>query len=254
MGIDIYYPRANLPGAKLSPAYEFGNDGDLQPVKIPQIKIPEAGRQVLHSEKLKSPVQKLAKSKLNTKDEDKPTVTLEETLVIKTDSSIEESSDLRFALRYYKVSETIAVLDEYPLQQSSNAAQESEVLLKNILGALGVNVDELQLNPESFIWPLAEGFTSNAGDTVAAKQALQGFLLKCGQKDGFQNLLVFAGLIDDLLIGPESEKDRRDFKTQNFDCFLTLTHSLHSMLSFPQLKKDVWHQLQALHSRIQENK
>ena len=175
-------------------------------------------------------------------------------MVIKSDSSIEESSDLRFALRYYKVSETVAVLYEYPLQQSSNAAQESEVLLKNILGALGINVDELQLNPESFIWPLAEGFTSNAGDTVAAKQALQGFLLRCGQKDGFQNLLVFAGLIDDLLIGPDSEKDRRDFKSQNFDCFLTLTHSLHSMLSFPQLKKDVWHQLQALYSRIQENK
>lgn len=254
MGIDIYYPRVNLPGAKLSPAYEFGNDDDLQPVEIPQIKIPEVERQVVHGEKLKSPVNRVAKSSLNTKDEDEPTVTLEETLVIKADSSIEESSDLRFALRYYKVSETVAVLYEYPLQQSPNAAQESEVLLKNILGALGINVDELQLNPESFIWPLAEGFTSNAGDTVAAKQALQGFLLRCGQKDGFQNLLVFAGLIDDLLIGPDSEKDRRDFKSQNFDCFLTLTHSLHSMLSFPQLKKDVWHQLQALYSRIQENK
>ena len=254
MGIDIYYPRVNLPGAKLSPAYEFGNDDDLQPVEISQIKIPEVERQVLHGEKLKSPVNRLAKSSLNTKDEDKPAVTLEETLVIKADSSIEASSDLGFALRYYKVSETVAVLYEYPLQQSSNAAQESEVLLKNILGALGINVDELQLNPESFIWPLAEGFTSNAGDTVAAKQALQGFLLRCGQKDGFQNLLVFAGLIDDLLIGPDSEKDRRDFKSQNFDCFLTLTHSLHSMLSFPQLKKDVWHQLQALYSRIQENK
>lgn len=254
MGIDIYYPRVNLPGAKLSPAYEFGNDDDLQPVEISQIKIPEVERQVVHGEKLKSPVNRVAKSSLNTKDEDEPTVTLEETLVIKADSSIEESSDLRFALRYYKVSETVAVLYEYPLQQSPNAAQESEVLLKNILGALGINVDELQLNPESFIWPLAEGFTSNAGDTVAAKQALQGFLLRCGQKDGFQNLLVFAGLIDDLLIGPDSEKDRRDFKSQNFDCFLTLTHSLHSMLSFPQLKKDVWHQLQALYSRIQENK
>ena len=254
MGIDIYYPRVNLPGAKLSPAYEFGNDDDLQPVEISQIKIPEVERQVVHGEKLKSPVNRLAKSSLNRKDEDKPAVTLEETLVIKSDSSIEESSDLRFALRYYKVSETVAVLYEYPLQQSSNAAQESEVLLKNILGALGINVDELQLNPESFIWPLAEGFTSNAGDTVAAKQALQGFLLRCGQKDGFQNLLVFAGLIEGLLIGPDSEKDRRDFKSQNFDCFLTLTHSLHSMLSFPQLKKDVWHQLQALYSRIQENK
>lgn len=253
MGLAIYYPRVNLPGAKLSPAYEFGDDADLQLVGISQTKIPEVGRQVSHSEKPQAPVQRLAKSKSNTKDEDKPAVTPEETVVTKADSSIEESSDLRFALRYYKVSETVAVLDEYPLQQSPDAAQESEVLLKNILKALGINVDELQLHSESFIWPLAEGFTSNAGDTVAAKQALQGFLLGCGQKDGFQNLLVFAGLIDDLLIGPDSEKDRRDYKIQNIDCFLTLTHSLHSMLSFPQLKKDVWHQLQALRTRIQEN-
>ena len=175
MGIDIYYPRVNLPGAKLSPAYEFGNDDDLQPVEISEIKIPEVERQVVHGEKLKSPVNRLAKSSLNRKDEDKPAVTLEETLVIKSDSSIEESSDLRFALRYYKVSETVAVLYEYPLQQSSNAAQESEVLLKNILGALGINVDELQLNPESFIWPLAEGFTSNAGTLLRQNKHCKDF-------------------------------------------------------------------------------
>lgn len=269
MGLDVYYPRVNLSGAKMSPAYEFNREVALPAEENSTKEAPNTSRQRPTAEKLAASVQLLddsnskpaAKKTSAPQVAEKKAVTQEQTLVTKSDSNTDEANELRFALRYYKVSDSLAVLDEYPLQQSSDAAQESMSLLKNILRALGLNSEKVQLKQESFNWPLVEGLTSNAGDAVAAKQALQGFIVGRQQQDGFQNLLVFAGLVDDLLVGPDDdsdkdkkeERDKRDYRSKNSDCFISLTHSLQSMLSFPQLKKDVWQQLQALRARLQAN-
>lgn len=270
MGLDIYYPRVNLPGAKISPTYEFDSETLLQAEGSATKESPNNSRRGPTAEKLAASVQSItdsitdSKSRLISNNASKSRVAeqetqklesekQEQTLDEKLDTSADESSELRFALRYYKVNDSLAVLDEYPLQQTADAAKESIILLKNILKALGVSIDEVELRHESFNWPLVEGLTSNAGAAVAAKQALQGFIVGRQQQDGFKNLLVFAGLIDDLLIGPAAAADKRDYKFSNSDCFVSLTHSLQSMLSFPQLKKDVWHQLQALKTRIQAN-
>ncbi|GIT21462.1 MAG: hypothetical protein CM1200mP40_11440 [Gammaproteobacteria bacterium] len=161
----------------------------------------------------------------------------------------EESSELRFSLRYFRVTDSVAVIDEYPLQQSADSRDKSLHLLRNILRALNIEVEVL--SPELFSWPLIEGLTEETDSANAAKQALQGFIAGRQEQDGFKNLIVFVGVIDDLLVGPERAENRRDYQIENSDTFITITQSLQSMLSFPDLKKDAWHQLQPVLLRIQ---
>ena len=137
------------------------------------------------------------------------------------------------------------------MQQSAHSRDESLHLLRNILRALNIDVEAEALTPELFSWPLIEGMAEEDSSTNAARQALKGFIAGRKDQDGFKNLILFAGVIDDLLVGPERAENRRDYQIEDSDIFITITQSLQFMLSFPELKKDVWHQLQPVLLRIQ---
>ena len=68
--------------------------------------------------------------------------------------------------------------------------------------------------------------------------------------DGFDNLLVFAGQIDALLLRSTKKAEQRDYLVKVEDYHLTITSSLQAMLSFPMLKKEVWQRLQPLRQRL----
>ena len=253
MGIDVYYPRAILPGAKSSPAYEFDliEEGQTLPIdsssvqeeesKAPdtQLEIAENGSAETESIEQEAAARAGPDAKVDLIEAEQPEQIKE----------VEESGELRFALRYYRVTDSVAVIDEYPLQQSADSRDKSLHLLSNILRALNIEVEVL--SPELFSWPLIEGLTEETDSANAAKQALQGFIAGRQEQDGFKNLIVFVGVIDDLLVGPERAENRRDYQIENSDTFITITQSLQSMLSFPDLKKDAWHQLQPVLLRIQ---
>jgi len=70
------------------------------------------------------------------------------------------------------------------------------------------------------------------------------------QQDGFSNLLVFAGEIDELLVKKSGKEEVRDYKVEQADYYFTITNSLQMMLSYPRLKREVWDQLQPLKQRL----
>ena len=253
MGIDVYYPRAILPGAKPSPAYEFDliEQGQSLPIEssfVPEEESEDPNTQLEIAEN-QNPETESIKQEAAVRAGPDAKVDLIEAAQPEQIKEVEESGELRFALRYYRVTDSVAVIDEYPLQQSADSRDKSLHLLRNILRALNIEVEVL--SPELFSWPLIEGLTEETDSANAAKQALQGFIAGRQEQDGFKNLIVFVGGIDDLLVGPERAENRRDYQIENSDTFITITQSLQSMLSFPDLKKDAWHQLQPVLLRIQ---
>lgn len=262
MGIDVYYPRVNIPGAKISPLYEFdleeAGQAPVDDAAMPEIKeqatdLPPEPKII--NEGIKKAKEEIGKQSRAKREED----AVSEVVPVETEaksaaSSTANESDaapLRFALRYYRITDSLAVIEEYPLQQSKDSNKESLNLLRNILRALTIQTEEPVFTPEHFNWPLLDGLAEDADEATAARQALLGFIAGRQQQDGFKNLLVFTGFIDDLLIGPDGVENRRDYTQAGTNYSITLTHSLQSMLSYPQLKKDVWQQLQSLLGRIQ---
>ena len=250
MGINVYYPRAILPGAKPSPAYEFDliEEGqslpiEISPVQEEQREDPNTQLKVAKNERAEI---ESVKQKTAARAESDATVDL-----AGQKEEVKESSELRFAIRYYRVTDSVAVIEEYPMQQSAHSRDESLHLLRNILRALNIDVEAEALTPELFSWPLIEGMTEEDSSANAAKQALKGFIAGRQDQDGFKNLILFAGVIDDLLVGPERAENRRDYQIEDSEVFITITQSLQFMLSFPELKKDVWHQLHPVLLRIQ---
>lgn len=284
MGIDVYYPRFTLPGTSITPSYEFdresgGQEGSLR-ARISEtrgseetdsarstakrtVQRPKAQslreRVLFHGEDTAGPsgekagqataVNKEGHSKEQSKEQSKEAVSSATASTVSNEVSADEADRLRFAIRYYKVSKFLAVIEEYPLQQSLESRSESLNLLRNILHAINVQSETSDYVAESFNWPLVEGLNENTDEKLAAKQALQGFILGRRRQDEFQNLLVFAGKIDELLVDSPETMNNRDFQASNAEFFTTITHSLQSMLSYPDLKKDVWQQLQALRQR-----
>lgn len=157
---------------------------------------------------------------------------------------------LRFQLRYYPINRRLAVIDELPHQQGGAVAPAAIGLLRNILHALNVDVTDCAFNSESFQWPLPGAPALNIDPGQAAVQAFKGFIAGRRQQDGFENLLVFAGQIDDLLLGTAGGVNERDYQPAGTDYHLTVTGSLQSMLSYPLLKRDVWEHLQPLRRRL----
>ncbi|MCH2325263.1 MAG: hypothetical protein MK317_11360, partial [Pseudomonadales bacterium] len=189
MGIDVYYPRAILPGAKPSPAYEFDliEQGQSLPIEssfVPEEESEDPNTQLEIAEN-QNPETESIKQEVSVRTELDAKVDLTEAEQPEQIKE-EESSELRFSLRYFRVTDSVAVIDEYPLQQSADSRDKSLHLLRNILRALNIEVEVL--SPELFSWPLIEGLPEETDSANAAKHALEGFIAGRQEEDGFKNL------------------------------------------------------------------
>jgi hypothetical protein len=246
MGIQPYYPRRPLAAAKPSPRYEFDPDRlsttgtvvttparpirDSQPEPKPATRTTSAPR---------APVVPVSAQPLARK---------EPTAAVPADTAAAADA-LRFRLHYYRISESLAVIDEVPHQQARNEAGSSLSLLHGILKALGVECGEVTFEPELFHWPLAEGMAMKNDPAVEARKALQGFITMRQQTDRFKHLIIFAGQVEEVL-GSASQPLNRDAMAESGSYYVTITHSLQSMLAYPVLKRDVWAHLQPLRKRL----
>jgi hypothetical protein len=163
-----------------------------------------------------------------------------------------EESSFSFSLNFYWINQSIAIIDEFPTQQSSAAKEQSLDLLRNIISALDIDDQDYELTEESLFWPITDGLTPLNDEASAARMMLLGFIDSKLEQNAFQNLIVFAGILDHLLVFPDQREVNNDFLYCEGDkkVHMTITQSLQSMISFPALKRDVWNELQPLRKRI----
>lgn len=237
MGIQQYYPRSSLAGAKASPASHLAPSITLStPSAALTVDSEEAARQGPpggNDETLLEPENEAGKEPEQ-----------------EAESGGEPQAELKFELCYYKINAELAVIDEIPHHSGEKSHTHSLALLQAILLALGVDSKDCQFNPETFSWPLAAALEMKSEPALEARKALLGFIKKRQEIDRFGNLLIFAGQIDEILVHREGEEEGRDYQFANCNYYVTITSSLRSMLAYPMLKRDTWHHLQPLRQRL----
>lgn len=256
MDIQTYFPRQQLPGAKPSPVYDFPVARAVvsEMTELKELTDPKAA---ISTEKKRTANGLEAIEELRSREPAarKATVTpIRQSAAVaenenEADSAASEETSLCFTLRYYRINERLAVLDEVPEQGSRQLNEESLTLMQGILKALGQDGFEPSSKAEEFSWPLPSGYSMKNSPQIEAAKAISGFLQMRKETDGFTNLLVFAGQVEDVLLQSEAHKSTRDFESSK-GYFITVTHSLASMLAVSTLKRDVWQHLQVLRKRI----
>ncbi len=256
MGIEVFYPRQPLPGAKRSPVYELPLKTARQ--SVPQSRPVSAGkpavkaaaasqlsavRRSLQPQDSKAIAGDTGQSSVSTA----PIAPVEQAATSATDAMTIES--LRFQLQYWQVSPRLSVLLE-TLPANSELQSELPTLLVAILQALGQPEPK---SSEQFRWPLHDSMPQSESGAAQASQALSGFIAKRRERDGFANLLVFGNLLTDLLPGAASQGEASDYALDD-TLTITRTHSLGALLRVPALKRETWAQLQALRQRLQSDK
>ena len=245
MGIQAYYPKFTLPGAKPSPRYEA-----IEEQSVPESRIED-------SPKLSEPEQQNQPDQHAYQESD---VAIEQVSVSILDKGLNadiqpeqittDTDTLKFSLRYYRINDSLAVIDEWPHLMIGNSSEETLTLLRNILMALEINTHDCDFSSKDFDWPLMEGLPLTTEPLEAARQALGGFIAMRHDQDGFCNLLVFAGQMEKLLVKKSAKGEQRDYMVEPAGYYFTITSSLQMILSHPKLKREVWGQLQKLRKRL----
>jgi len=161
-----------------------------------------------------------------------------------------EGEEVRFVFAYFPINEHFAVLNELPWSKSAGVSTSCRKLLADILKALGVEVPERNLNPMVFTWPLFEGAPADLnGDN--ARQTLEGFVAKRLRLLPVKTLLVLAEQSAQLLF-PRDFLDAQGprIKHPRHEVEVVLTHSLNAMEAVPDLKRVVWKTLQPLRGQL----
>ena len=237
MGIQLYYPRNPVAGAKTPPPSNLapsitlstpsaaltGGSEETAPQSAPE----------RNDETLLEPENEAGKGAER-----------------EVESGGEPQAGLKFELCYYKINAELAVIDEIPHHSGEKSHSHSLALLQAILLALGVDSRDCQFKPETFSWPLAAAPEMKSEPALEARKALLGFIKKRQEIDQFRNLLIFAAQIDEILMHAEGGEGGRDCQFANCNYYVTITSSLRSMLAYPALKRDTWHHLQPLRQRL----
>jgi len=246
MGIDVYYPRFSLPGAKPSAAYVT----QLQAIPEPAVmqRTDNVRRALAESLGASVPVPLAAAAPAQ------PSAVLIEPAVAQEApaSKREESEALRFVFAYIPVSEDLAVINELPWASANNLTPVSRKMLAAMLRALSLPCEERDLNPMLFTWPLfnAPGFELGAD---SARHTLDGFLAKRLQLRPVRHLLVLAEQSTEYIFPTHFDWQAQKgllFAHPRHDVQVLLTHSLSAMEAVPELKRSAWQDLQPLRAAL----
>ena len=169
---------------------------------------------------------------------------------IKEERIHENESTMSFSLNYYFLSDKLAVLEETTKNGSVFHRKEYLNLLRKIVSALGVDVENQSYNTESISWPVAGVSSQPVDQKAAARQMLNGYIRRKSQEAKFANLLIFADTIPDLFTGKKKPNGGDDFFNDEEGFHLTICEALGEMLVRPELKRNVWNSLQPLRKRI----
>lgn len=254
MGIQVYYPRQPLANALASPDYVW-----------PEPAEPQAGTSPAEASDLASKTRSarpasarlvvdLDESRRERRRESPADSAAADTAAATQEALEQEDAKaapaLQFRLAFYRPGPDLAVLSELPLQARADSAEARE-LLGNILLALSVETRDSDWQAEIFNWPLSPDMPAREATEEHARQALGGFITQRRQQGGFSNLLLFSSRLAPLMPGAAKEQTSGDFPARKLNCQVCCVDSLQAMLALPELKREVWQQLQPLRQRLQ---
>lgn len=260
MGVEVFYLKNPLLGARQSPSYNYPVEADPQLIAKPDSALVKPGKRenLARSEAFAALRTGLTTSKSTHSEpkielatevkkpqqgsdikELKSTATIEPAAAQSANQDGEELDDaFRFRLRYFKINDSLAVLDEQPFDREDISAGVSVELLRNILTAVNVDWAMCDFDFETVQWPLETNLVNDETPRSAALQMLDGFLAQRQSVDKFQHLLVFASSFEGW-IEADAAKASKPYK-------MTVCSSLSAMLAYPLLKREVWQQLKPL--------
>lgn len=262
MGVQPYFPRRPLPGARPVPYYAEGFLSQSPSTQAVISRTPSSAQDVLKmlvtkpSSAQATPLvtqatqQPAATTRVETPAPPPSAVPASNEVSAPNPERVLEAESVRFVFAYFPINEHFAVLNELPWGNVASVSTSCRKLLADILKALGVEVPERNLNPMVFTWPLFEGAPADL-HSENARQTLEGFVAKRLQLLPVKTLLVLAEQSAQLLFprdflqaqGPVIKHPRHDVE-------VILTHSLNAMEAVPELKRAVWKTLQPLRAQF----
>ena len=280
MGVQVYFPRYVLDGAKASPEYDFLATPELSvgTSKPPEPPEPSEPGKVapLESSLPSAPSTHQEIPRFRSKNPDRPVIDLgyhakertrgvsvnqkpvasasgapeSEAAAVKPQvrgrrEAVSVTGTMRFDLGYFMTARGVAILYEIPPLAKDEDKARAKKLLSAILLACGLNADQHSPRPvhEAFNWPLENDLGLSSSDQAGAA-ALAGFIRRRHDGDRFEELIVFAGVVEPLIAEI----------ALNMPFKQTLLASLSAMLSFASLKREVWADLQPVLARIENHK
>jgi hypothetical protein len=251
MGIDSWYPRAQLPAAAESAVIEwqFGLPADQghNPAAISAVAgayAPADNRRIDAAGKAASVRQALSAEAGPVKDTGqqtraRPAVNANAPARVSgDDGSPREIAVLHFRMHLFHVDQQLAILCHQPALAAAQISGQEQILLANIVRWLGRELPDTQM-PRAFRWPIP-GF--DQADTTVAGSSLFAFLQQAASEKPFANLVIMGETILDTL---QVRLAREDSAWALF-----VTASLTEMLNLPALKKETWQTLIPLHSML----
>lgn len=271
LGIQPYFPRRALPGAKPSPRYVTGNlarleregltvESNVQRLSALIGRPPPSSEVSRDSTIPNSVVATLdARAAVAMPSEPRPvTLAAAPTPVAplpvpQAPSPAPEQiadEDTRFAFAYFPVSEELAVINELPWAKSAAVSPTCRQLLAAILKALAVPCDEKSLTSMVFTWPLAEGPDIDRS-AQSARHTLDGFLARRFKLRPVRYLLVLAEQSAEFLFPAQFDWQQEGMKRHpRHEVEVIVTRSLNAMDAVPDIKRSVWQALQPLRAAL----
>lgn len=162
------------------------------------------------------------------------------------ESSSAQEEAVAFTFAFVPVSEQIAVINELPTAGAPALTPGSRQLLARILTALTLPVQERNLSSQSFVWPSPDLPVTEQG-AAPARELLKGFLARRFRIRPVRYLLVLAEQGAPYLFPAGfAISEGQLFQHPDFDVQVLVTRSLEAMEAVPALKRDVWSALQPL--------
>ena len=246
MGIELFYPTDDAQAEKEKQETFFSeNDPQPQTIVYPKqgLLVGTASR-AIHGDS--SSYKKNSNQVIDKNNSSK----INQSELVKENRIHENESTLSFSLNYYFLSDKLAVLEETTKNGSVIHRKEYLNLLRKIVSALGVDVENQSYKTESISWPVAGVSSLPIDQKSAARQMLNGYVRRKSQEAKFANLLIFADTIPDLFTSKKKSDGENDFFNDEEGFHLTICEALGEMLTRPELKRNVWNSLQPLRKRI----
>ncbi len=233
IGIDSYFPKVVLPGAKASEQYEWqdeelaasfeGNQQSLDQSTLSSDKVEQA--KISADFPLKQTNNKPLNDKaLRSNIDEAPRASESEA---KPEETTEAASEVRFQLVFAQINQDLLVAAVLPHFQSGGAFKpQQKQLLKNLCRAFGFETDAINYEIKAFRWPLIEAAHMDKSKD-AAKSSLKAYLSQLAVEFQYRTLLLMSENIASLV-------------HVDSDCQLIVCRSLDEMLKMPKLKREVW--------------
>lgn len=273
LGIQSYFPRRALPGAKPSPRYVTGKLAVPEPEKV---LVTDNVQRLAALVGASSAAGSADARRAPSRSEPGPTVAVTPSTPRKTmdpapAAATAESADVastaapapmpsqvvqeetRFAFAYFPINEELAVINELPWAKSAAVSPACRQLLAAILKALSVPCDEKSLTSMVFTWPLAEGpdFDRSA---QSARHTLDGFLARRFKLRPVRYLLILAEQSAEFLFPAQFDWRQEGMRPHPHHAVdVIVTRSLNAMDAMPDIKRSVWQALQPLRAALVES-